>query len=100
MAQLLNDPQWHSRISGFSNGTTINMLPMDAFEISLLVIPPAELVDAFTTLDRNALTKIEFNRAESRSLVALRDALLPRLISGKVKVRAAKVNTALNRPVE
>ena len=100
LCQLLNDPQWHSRISGFSNGTTINMLPMDAFEISLLVIPPAELVDAFTTLDRNALTKIEFNRAESRSLVALRDALLPRLISGKVKVRAAKVNTALNRPVE
>ena len=56
LCQLLNDPQWHSRISGFSNGTTINMLPMDAFEISLLVIPPAELVDAFTTLDRNALT--------------------------------------------
>ena len=87
LCQLLNDPQWHSRISGFSNGTTINMLPMDAFEIPLLVIPPAELVDAFTTLDRNALMKMEFNRSESRALAALRDALLPRLISGALRLR-------------
>ena len=92
LCRLFNDPRWHSWISGFSNGTTINMLPKDAFEIPLLVIPPAELVDEFTALDQNTLAKKESNRTESYTFATLRDALLPMFISGELRVGPTSAN--------
>jgi type I restriction enzyme S subunit len=77
-------------IRGFSNGTTVNMLPADAFEIPETAIPPAAIVEKMNEIVRPAFAQQERLREESRTLAALRDALLPRLMSGELRVREAE----------
>lgn len=86
LVELFNNRRWHYWISGFANGTTINMLPMDALEMPMLVVPPVELVRKFTTLAEAAHLLIEDNLQHSRTLAAARDTLLPKLIRGELKV--------------
>ncbi len=86
LVDLFNNRRWHYWISGFSNGTTINMLPIDALEMPLLVVPPRELVMKFTALAEAVHAQIEDNIQQSVNLVALRDTLLPKLVSGEVRV--------------
>lgn len=87
LVELFNNRRWHYWISGFSNGTTINMLPMDALEMPMLVVPPVELVKAFTALAEAAHLQIEDNKQQSRTLANLRDTLLPKLLSGEIAVK-------------
>ncbi|HMP76888.1 MAG TPA: restriction endonuclease subunit S [Kiritimatiellia bacterium] len=88
LVELFNNRRWHYWISGFSNGTTINMLPMDALEIPMLVVPPTELVKKFTALAEAAHIQVEDNKQQSRTLATLRDTLLPKLLSGELSVGA------------
>ncbi len=86
LVELFNNRRWHYWISGFSNGTTINMLPLDALEMPLLVVPPKELVMKFTEIAQTAHDQIEDNTDQSRTLATLRDTLLPKLLSGELSV--------------
>lgn len=89
LVELFNNPRWHYWISGFSNGTTINMLPKDALEMPLLVVPPIELVKKFTELVQATHDQIEDNIHQSRTLAVLRDTLLPKLLSGELSLKEA-----------
>lgn len=86
LVELFNNRRWHYWISGFSNGTTINMLPMDALEMPMLVVPPIELVKKFTALAEAVHIQVEDNKQQSRTLATLRDTLLPKLLSGELSV--------------
>jgi type I restriction enzyme S subunit len=88
LVELFNNRRWHYWISGFSNGTTINMLPMDALEMPMLVVPPVELVKKFTAIAESAHLQVEGNKEQSRTLATLRDTLLPKLLSGELNVSA------------
>ncbi|MEW6545185.1 MAG: restriction endonuclease subunit S [Nitrospirota bacterium] len=55
-----------------------------------LVIPSEQVAGAFTVMIRPAVERIITSIHESRTLAALRDALLPRLISGELRVRDAE----------
>jgi len=90
LVELFNNRRWHYWISGFSNGTTINMLPKDALEMPMLVVPPAELVKKFTTLAEAAHLQVEDNKQQSRTLATLRDTLLPKLLSRELSVAAVE----------
>ena len=90
LVELFNNRRWHYWISGFSNGTTINMLPKDALEMPLLVVPPVELVKKFSALAGAVHLQIENNKQQSRTLAALRDTVLPKLLSGELRVAQAK----------
>jgi type I restriction enzyme S subunit len=90
LVHLFNTTRWHYWISGFSNGTTINMLPMDALALPLLVVPPVPLVQAFTTFAGASRRKTEAQLDQSRTLAAARDALLPKLLSGEIRIKDAE----------
>jgi type I restriction enzyme S subunit len=92
LVQLFNNPRWHYWISGFSNGTTINMLPPDALEMPLLVVPPAELIKKFSAFAESVHAQVEKNITESHTLAKLRDTLLPKLLSGELS--AVKIEEA------
>lgn len=86
---MLRDPHFHAVLAGYTNGTTVNMLPSDAFEHPLIVVPPAELVSVFSGAVRPLLERVEALRGEARTLAGLRDTLLPRLLSGELRTAAA-----------
>jgi type I restriction enzyme S subunit len=54
-----------------------------------VVLPPQFVAETFTTLVRPWIERIIAGIHESRTLAALRDALLPKLIRGEIRVRPA-----------
>ena len=57
-----------------------------------LVVPPKPLVDQFDTSVRTFHQRISIDKSETESLAKLRDALLPKLISGELRVPEAVAN--------
>jgi type I restriction enzyme S subunit len=90
LCYLLNSREVHDTVSGFANGTTVNMLPVDALQMPLVVIPPIPVVEAFTEFAGAARKRCEHMVEESQTLAALRDTLLPKLISGELRVPEAE----------
>src|SRR5690606_24865252 len=87
LCRLLNSRQMHDLVSGYANGTTVNMLPMDGVQKPLIVSPPRRLVAVFDSLAMTAEHRSQEMMSESGTLAALRDALLPKLISGELRVK-------------
>ena len=82
----LLQPVFRERAEGFATGTTVLALPRDAVSEYVFFAPPPALIDAFNKTVE-PLRKSSFNNQEqSRSLAELRDTLLPKLISGKIRV--------------
>ena len=86
LCHLLNLPQMHDVVSGYANGTTVNMLPLDGVQKPQIVVPPPALVETFDKLAVSSALRGEELVVESRTLAALRDALLPKLLSGELRV--------------
>ena len=55
-----------------------------------VVVPPESVATAFTFQTRPAVDHIIASTHDSRTLAALRDALLPKLISGELRVKGAE----------
>lgn len=77
-------------IRGFSNGTTVNMLPPDSFELPEIAVPTAEVVREFDEMIIPVAEKRAQAVSESRTLAAMRDLLLPKLMSGEIRLRDAE----------
>jgi type I restriction enzyme S subunit len=77
-------------IRRFSNGTTVNMLPADAFELPEVPVPRKEIVSAFDALVEPMLRRQEDSFRESQTLAQSRDLLLPKLMSGEIRLRDAE----------
>ena len=90
LCQLLNNKAMHEIVSGFANGTTINMLPMDALQTPQMVVPASQVLAAFNDLAETARRRHEEMIDESRTLAALHDTILPKLISGELRVEWVK----------
>lgn len=73
------------QITGCTNGTTVNMLAADGLARSLFVVPPVGAVRAFGSVVTPMLDIQEYHYEESMTLGELRDALLPKLLSGEVR---------------
>ena len=67
-------------------GTVFGAINKQQFEEIPTIEPTSDVVDAFGTFALQFDRRIRSNVAESRTLAALRDALLPKLVSGKLRV--------------
>jgi type I restriction enzyme S subunit len=54
------------------------------------VIPPEPILEAFDEAVRPMIERIRINIMESRALAEIRDTLLPRLLSGEIRVKDAE----------
>ncbi len=72
-------------ISG--TGTTQQQLTVPEFRNTKLIIPPIDIMSKFTTFVTVLFDKMQFNKIQIRTLEKLRDTLLPKLMSGEVRVR-------------
>ena len=68
----------------------------ERFAEATLLVPPNNVLDEFDKIAAPIRCKIAANERENTSLSTIRDTLLPRLISGEVRVRDAEImGTAL-----
>ena len=79
----LNTPGFRERAEGFATGTTVAGLPVETLLDFQVQIPNGGVIrDA-----RELLQRVWAAEAESKSLTLTRDALLPELLSGRLRVR-------------
>ncbi|HCK99064.1 MAG TPA: restriction endonuclease subunit S [Candidatus Marinimicrobia bacterium] len=76
----------HDDILSRANGSTFLEISKTNFRPISLVAPPSMIIRAFDQRVREMYNRIVDNERESRTLVALRDTLLPKLISGELRV--------------
>jgi type I restriction enzyme S subunit len=73
-----------------THGTVFETITRQTFDSVKIVIPPKKIVQEFDQTVGGNLEKIRINLFESRTLRALRDSLLPKLMSGKIPVKDSK----------
>lgn len=72
------------------NGSVFTNLKTDILRAQKIVNAPEELLEAFDCLIQPLFVKLLAVNTESRTLAQLRDALLPKLISGELRVGTAE----------
>jgi type I restriction enzyme, S subunit len=80
----------HDQILSHANGSTFLEISKSSFRPVRTVAPAAPVMQAFDRVSRPTYLKVVEHERESRTLAALRDALLPKLVSGELRLRAAK----------
>ena len=73
-------------VHSYSNGSTFMEISKSAFKSLDIVIPPKEEVGIFAEKIKPYFEKIRMNEIQISTLIQTRDGLLPRLMSGGVKL--------------
>ncbi|MED5493017.1 MAG: restriction endonuclease subunit S [Pseudomonadota bacterium] len=77
-------------IKGRANGSTFMEISKKAFRPIPTLVPSAEILDAFARLAEPLLERLVENERQAQTLTQLRDTLLPRLISGQLRLPEAE----------
>lgn len=83
-------PDVREQVIGHANGSTVNMLKSTGLQAPLVAVPPLALCRRFDEIAKALYDRIETSISESAVLANLRDLLLPRLISGKLRIEDAE----------
>ena len=78
---------YHDKIESHANGSTFLEISKGNFRQISIVIPSMSIIEAFDTFVRPLFNNIVSSSRESQILYTLRDALLPKLISGELRVK-------------
>ncbi len=73
-----------------AHGSIFNTITTSTFETTNVLLAPNSLLQLFDERVAPLFRRIHFNLHESRILLALRDTLLPKLLSGELRVEAAE----------
>ena len=79
-------PEFRGIAEGYSTGTTVLALPRDALLDYPMILPTINARDYFQNQVGPLLAVVDAYGQESRTLAALRDTLLPKLIAGELRV--------------
>ncbi|MCA9086093.1 MAG: hypothetical protein KDA81_18675, partial [Planctomycetaceae bacterium] len=80
-------------LDAFNAGSAVPTLNRNHVHGLPVIIPPIEMVERFEEAVKPLFASSRRNEAESETLAALRDTLLPRLLSGELPVPAALTTT-------
>lgn len=88
---LMKDRRFKGHCVGYSNGTTVLHLSKKAIPEYRLPLPKDfEKVKEFSAIANSTTSKISLNKDAIKSLGATRDTLLPKLMSGQIRVNDFK----------
>ena len=88
-----SDPLRTHAIQNMTGTSGRQRVPSDCFNTFLLAVPPPTVARRFDELTGPLMAKIKSNSNETRTLSTLRDTLLPKLLSGELRVKTAQVLT-------
>ncbi len=83
---LFRERHFQSHIYGYADGTTVLHLSKDGVPSYQFALPPKKIRHLFDSVVEPLFAKIESNENESRTLAKTRDTLLPKLLSGEIRV--------------
>jgi type I restriction enzyme S subunit len=88
----LSDPGFHEGFAALATGTTGSRQRAHADDLLRMpvVVPDRPLAQRFAEMAGPIFQRIIANRNESRTQAGMRDLLLPKLLSGEVRIGAAK----------
>lgn len=92
--QLVTQPEFVDYLVSNADGSAYPAVRPDHFAEATVVVAPQPLRDSFDALTMPFLDLIEAARRESSTLAELRDLLLPKLLSGRVRVRSGEACAA------
>lgn len=81
---LLRNDDYQSFIYGYCSGTTVLHLNKSGVPKYEFICPDPEVIKRFLTFSKPIFDEIENSIQQSRMLAQIRDALLPKLMSGKI----------------
>ena len=81
-------------LTAHAEGSAYPAVRPETFETAPLVVPTVEVLSAFEATVAPWLAQVAHNIRESRTLAALRDTLLPKLLSGELRVKTAEKELA------
>ncbi|WP_396179015.1 restriction endonuclease subunit S [Flavobacterium sp.] len=85
--QLLKSKEYSEHVRANASGTTVRMITKDVIELYELELPPEHLIYKYNEKISSISENIEQNTIENITLTQLRDTLLPKLISGEVRLK-------------
>lgn len=86
--QAMMTSRLRDEIAGHTNGTTVNMLSVSGLEMPLILVPPEPLVKRYESIVKPLFERVEVLHDSTPNLAAIRDVLLPKLISGEIRLAA------------
>lgn len=88
---LARDDDFRSfAIANMTGSSGRQRVPATAFDKYLMVVPDPKVATAFGDFAARVLDRVRKNATESRALAATRDALLPQLLSGEIRLNHAE----------
>ena len=85
-------------IKNHANGSTFMEISKKAFRPLPAIIPDESIISAFTDLAEPLFARLVANEQQAQTLAQLRDTLLPKLISGRLRLPEAEALLAEERP--
>ncbi|GAA0250349.1 restriction endonuclease subunit S [Pseudomonas rhodesiae] len=86
----LTAQQMVDQLKSMAHGSVFSTITRQTFEAIKRPLPPPEIIKKFEALVLEWFEEIFSSVEESRTLVSLRDTLLPKLISGELRIKDAK----------
>jgi len=87
---LLSRDEFQEHAYGYANGTTVLHLSTKALPEYQCIIPPLNIISDYTRIISPLYQLFDSNEMQSSILVSIRDTLLPKLLSGEIRVRDAE----------
>jgi type I restriction enzyme, S subunit len=87
---LTRRPEFKAQVEAKSHGTAQANVSAEGILSIPVIVPPKTLQETFNQMCQPMLDQILANHAESSALAALRDALLPKLLSGDLRILPSK----------
>lgn len=90
---VMKDKRFKGHCVGYSNGTTVLHLSKKAIPEYKIALPEnLKLAQDFSNLTENFTRKISHNILEIKNLEDIKDSLLPKLMSGKIRIKGFKID--------
>lgn len=81
-----NDIVRQTAISAMTGSSGRQRVPNECFDYLLIMVPPTDIIAKFGEVATNMFKQIAVNATETRNLTLMRDSLLPKLMSGQIRV--------------
>ncbi|RWC91142.1 MAG: hypothetical protein EOS72_06095 [Mesorhizobium sp.] len=79
-----------ARLDKLADGGAYPAVRPDVVLAANLPVVPSEIVEGFSTVSAPLVRRIEHNKRESQTIAATCDLLLPKLMSGEIRLRDAE----------